>query len=282
MPLEKLPLSAYEDMVRIALYEDIGAGDLTTRAAIPPGMKSTGRMVAKDDLVLCGLDVAKYIFRRLDSGCRFDRERSDGEFLSSGEELLVVTGESAPMLTAERTALNFLQHLSGVATEARKYAEAVRGTGAKVLDTRKTLPGFRALEKYAVRMGGASNHRAGLYDGILLKENHIRAAGSIRKAVESCRTSSHHPIRIEVEVTDMAELEEALSAGAHIVMLDNFSPEECARAVGLVKGRAEVEASGGVSMENVRAYAEAGVDVISVGRITHSAPAVDISMLFEG
>ncbi len=273
--------SAYADIVKLALSEDIGSGDLTAMGAVSPDARSVGRIVAKQDLTLCGMDVAKHVFRLLDAGCRFLSERADGERFAPGDEALRVEGRAIPMLMAERTALNFMQRLSGVATLSAQYAAAVQGTGATILDTRKTTPGLRALEKYAVRVGGARNHRTGLYDGVLIKENHIRAAGSIERAVASCRRLAHPLARVEVEVTDLEELDQAIAAGADVVMLDNFDPEAARRAVEHVGGRVKLEVSGGMNLDTVRAYAETGVDFISVGRLTHSAPAVDLSMLFE-
>ncbi|RJO65097.1 MAG: carboxylating nicotinate-nucleotide diphosphorylase [Myxococcales bacterium] len=278
---ERLPLSDYEAIVNLALAEDIGPGDVTTRACIPVEKRAVARLVAKSDHVLCGIEVAKTIFNKLDPECTFSVGRADGESIPAGETLLVVSGNAAALLMAERTALNFLQRLSGTATLARQFVAATAGTKARILDTRKTTPGLRILQKYAVRCGGAFNHRAGLFDGVLIKENHIRAAGGIAKAIAACRANCHHLIAVEVEVATLDELDEALAAGAMIVLLDNFPPQQAAQAAARVNGRVKLEVSGGVTLENVRAYAEAGVDLISIGRLTHSAPAADISMLFD-
>ena len=281
MAVEGLNPSAYTDLVTRALEEDIGPGDVTSSACVPSERRLAGRIVARQTLVLCGLDIARYIFRRLDSQCGFLSERRDGDMLAAGDELLRVGGFARPVLQAERTVLNFLQHLCGIATLTRLYVKQVEGTGVTVMDTRKTTPGLRALEKYAVRMGGARNHRIGLFDGLLIKENHIRAAGSIAQAVRAAREAARHLLRIEVEVRDLNELDEAITAGAEIVMLDNFSPEQVDEAVHRAGGRVGIEVSGGISFDNIRDYARRGVDFISAGSLTHSAPAADMSMLFE-
>lgn len=268
-------------LVRMALREDIGPGDLTVRACVPEQVRATARLIAREELVLAGIEAARIAFLELDPDCRFLQSASDGERIGAGREILVVEGLAAPLLMAERVALNFLQHLSGVATVTAAYVAAVAHTRVRVVDTRKTTPGLRSLEKYAVRCGGGKNHRVGLFDGVLIKENHIRAAGGIAAAVTACRREAHHLTRIEVEVTSLAELGEAVDAGADVVMLDNFPLDQIPLAVAQAAGRVLLEVSGGVDLDRIRAIAETGVDLISVGRLTHSAPSVDISMLFD-
>lgn len=271
----------YERLVELALLEDLGTGDVTSAACIDAEKRAKATLLAKDDMILCGLDVAQYVFKRLDPECRFTARAQEGRTLARGTVFAEIEGSARALLAGERTALNLLQHLSGIATLTRRYVEEVEQTTAKVVDTRKTQPGQRALEKYAVRVGGGKNHRFGLADGVLLKENHIRAAGGIRAAVEACRATAPHTLAIEVEVTNLAELEEALAAKAEIVMLDNFSVEGVRQAVAQTAGRAKLEVSGNLTLATIRAYAECGVDFCSVGRLTHSAPAADISMLFD-
>jgi len=278
---ERLDPAAFEAIVEFALAEDIGSGDLTTRACIDPVRPASARLIAREEMIVAGLDVVRHIFRRLDADCHFPFARDDGDRLDPDSEILVVMGSAAGLLQAERTALNFLQRLSGVATLTHQYAEAVQGTNTRVVDTRKTTPGLRTLEKYAVRCGGGHNHRTGLFDGVLIKENHIRAAGSIASAVKACQAEVSHLIQVEVEVTDLAELDEALQAGAAVIMLDNFGLDDIRTAVKRTSGNARLEVSGNVTLERIRGLAETGVDLISVGRMTHSARAVDISMLFE-
>ncbi len=272
------------DLFKLAgdfLAEDVGRGDLTTEAVVLPGVRARGRFVAKQDLVVAGLEVADAVFAVLDSSVEIEAFVTDGDRVSAGEIFARVDGPAEVLLAAERTALNLLQHLSGIATLTRAFVEAVAGTHAQIVDTRKTLPGLRMLQKYAVVVGGGRNHRFGLDDGILIKDNHIALAGSVRTAVERARKHAGHMHKIEVEVSNMDDLREALDARADIILLDNMSPEMVREAVRVVRERAPevlVEASGGITLENVRAYAEAGVDFISIGALTHSAPAADISM----
>ncbi|TYO99863.1 nicotinate-nucleotide pyrophosphorylase [carboxylating] [Geothermobacter ehrlichii] len=268
-------------LVREALREDIGLGDLTTMATIEPGTMARAELVAKEDFVLAGIDVAREVFRQLDADTAFEALKADGQKIERGDVLAWIKGEAAVLLQGERVALNLLQRMSGVATLTRRYVDAVAGTGAVIVDTRKTTPGLRAVEKYAVRMGGGRNHRTALYDGILIKENHIAAAGGIGAAVERARDRVPHLMKIEVETRDLDEVRQALEAGADAILLDNMSLDQLREAVALVDGRALTEASGGVNLETVADIAATGVDLISVGALTHSYRAVDISMLFQ-
>ncbi|MCE5218485.1 carboxylating nicotinate-nucleotide diphosphorylase [bacterium] len=267
-----------EKIVRRALAEDIGPGDLTTSACVPSTVQGVGEFLAKQDGVLSGLYVVKECFRQAAGDCVLEELKGEGEAFAKGELLARVTGPAAQILTTERVALNFLQRLCGVATLTRQYVGAVAGTKARIVDTRKTTPGLRLLEKAAVRAGGATNHRYALYDGVILKDNHIVAAGGIGKAVAQARQSLPHTVKIEVETTNLAEVAEALEARAEIIMLDNMDDATMRQAVEQVGGRALVEASGGVSLETVAAIAQTGVDLISVGKLTHSAPSIDISL----
>ncbi|MCA9773376.1 MAG: carboxylating nicotinate-nucleotide diphosphorylase [Myxococcales bacterium] len=272
-------MDSIDKIVALALEEDIGSGDLTTALTIPPGAVGKAEIVAKEPLVIAGLEAAERVFQWLSEGVVFTSNYRDGDTLAPGDIAATITGPLAPILTGERAALNFLQHLSGVATVARAAARAVEGTRARVLDTRKTTPGMRVLEKAAVRAGGAHNHRVGLFDGILIKENHIAGAGGIAAAVAQSRDGAPHTIRIEVEVTNLREVDEALGAGADALLLDNMTLDQVREAVTKIDGRALVEVSGGVTLANLRAVAETGVDLISMGALTHSAPAKDLSLL---
>ncbi len=272
---------AIDRIIRTALEEDIGTGDVTTLATVPPGTTARAELVAKDDFVLAGIDVARRVFHLLDPQVAFEQLTEDGHQVRRGEVLAWLRGEAASLLQGERVALNLLQRMSGIATMAARFVREVEGTAATIVDTRKTIPGLRVLDKYAVRVGGAGNHRTALYDGVLIKENHIAAAGGITVAVERARARVPHTLKIEVETRNLEEVAEAVAAGADIVLLDNMSPGELREAVALVAGRALTEASGGVSLETVRAIAETGVNLISVGALTHSVRAADISMLFQ-
>jgi nicotinate-nucleotide pyrophosphorylase (carboxylating) len=267
-----------EHLIDLALDEDAGLGDVTSRAVFPPEHRSRGYISAGHDLVICGLEVAARVFTRVDPALKVTLRASDGFKVKSGEKVLEVAGPTAAMLTAERTALNFIQRLSGVATLSRKFAETVAGTGVRVVDTRKTTPGWRALEKYAVRCGGCFNHRSTLGEHVLIKDNHIAAAGSLTSAVKFARAAAPHLARIEVEAKTMPEVREALRAGADVILLDNMTPDRIEAALALIGGAACVEISGGVRLETVRNYALPGVDVISIGALTHSAPATDLSL----
>jgi nicotinate-nucleotide pyrophosphorylase (carboxylating) len=268
-----------DPIVRRALDEDVGAGDVTTRATVPPDARARARITQKQPGVVFGLDAAVATFRALDPGVRLERLTAEGEWREGGP-VLDAEGAAAALLTAERTALNFLQRLSGVATLTARYVAAVAGTGARVLDTRKTTPGLRALEKAAVAAGGGTNHRAGLYDAILIKENHAAMAGGVAAAVEAARTAAPD-VPLEVECRTVAEVDEALAAQAPRLLLDNMAPALLREVVARVDGRAELEASGGVTLETIRDIASTGVHFVSVGALTHSAPALDLSLLLE-
>jgi nicotinate-nucleotide pyrophosphorylase (carboxylating) len=270
-----------KNLIEHALAEDLGPGDVTSEATIPPESTSEAVILAKQHLVLAGLDVAREVFRQIDAAIEFTPFAKDGDAVHGGTEIVKVSGNTRALLAGERVALNLLQHLSGIATLTSKYVEKVKGLKAEVLDTRKTLPGLRQLEKYAVRVGGGRNHRFGLFDGVLIKDNHITASGGIIKAVERVRKKAHHLLRIEVETKTLDEVVEALAAGTDVIMLDNMPVDLMREAVKLVAGRALVEASGNVTLETVRLIAETGVDFISSGSLTHSAPAADISMKIQ-
>jgi nicotinate-nucleotide pyrophosphorylase (carboxylating) len=278
MPQNPDLASAVQQNVAAALAEDIGSGDLTAQL-IPEGKMASARVISRETAVLCGVAWFEGCFRRLDEGVEIHWQVPEGETVSPNQTLCEIRGNARALLTAERPALNFLQTLSATATVTRRYVEAVTGTGAAIMDTRKTLPGLRLAQKYAVRVGGGKNQRAGLYDGILIKENHIMAAGGVRQALEhAVAIAPSVPIQIEVENLD--ELLEALGAGAKLVLLDNFSLDKLREAVSANAGRAQLEASGNVSLETVRAVAETGVDRISVGNLTKHVKAVDLSMRF--
>jgi nicotinate-nucleotide pyrophosphorylase (carboxylating) len=266
-------------IVRRALDEDVGPGDVTTRATVPPEARARARITQKQPGVVFGLDAAEATFRALDPEVRFERLAAEGEWRDGGP-VAEIEGAAAALLTGERTALNFLQRLSGVATLTARYVEAVAGTGARVLDTRKTTPGLRALEKAAVAAGGGTNHRTGLYDVILIKENHAAMAGGIAAAVRAARAAAPD-VPLQVECRDLAEVDEALAAGAPRLLLDNMTPAQLREVVERVDGRAELEASGGVTLETIREIAGTGVHFVSVGALTHSAPALDLSLLLE-
>jgi len=274
-----------ELIVNNAIAEDLASGDVTTEALIRPALEGRASILVKKDGVLAGIDVAKEVFRQVDSSLRFKALVRDGARVRKGQVVTTIQGKVASILKAERTALNFLQHLSGIATETARYVDAVSGTTAVVTDTRKTIPGLRLLEKYAVRAGGGHNHRLNLGDGILIKDNHLAALGSsgveLGQAVKKARKSAPSKMKVEVEVESVGQAREALSAGADIIMLDNMKLQDMRRVVKMVKGRALLEASGGITLDNVRSVAETGVDLISVGALTHSAKALDISLELE-
>ena len=265
-----------ERIALAALAEDVGEGDVTTEATVDAVATGSADLVVKEPGVVCGLDVAEAVFLAVDPELRFERLVDDGSVVAAGAPVARVEGPERAILTGERTALNFLARLSGIATLTRRYVDAVEGTGAAILDTRKTTPGLRALEKHAVACGGGRNHRFGLDDGVLVKDNHLRAAGSVATAVERLRTATSLPI--EVECDTLEQVAEALAAGADAILLDNMTTDRLRDAVALVGGRARLEASGGVTLENVRAVAETGVDEISVGALTHSARSLDVSL----
>lgn len=266
------------DVVRRALAEDIGPGDVTSQACIPPDRRASGYFLARQSMVLAGTDVLAAIYEARGGVEELTLLRKDGDHLGEGDRIATVRGRAQTLLECERVALNFLQRLSGVATLAHRFSSLVEGTGCRVLDTRKTTPGFRRLEKAAAAAGGVTNHRMGLFDAILIKNNHIAAAGGVDKAMENARRCG---LPIEIEVRGMDELEEALASGATHLLLDNLSPQQAGEWIRLVDGRATVELSGGIDLNNVRSYAETGADFVSAGAITHSAPAVDISFRLE-
>ena len=278
-------LPEVQQLVEMALAEDQVANDPTTDSLVPQDLQARGVIRSKGEGVLAGVDVALSVFRRVDQQLQTTAWLADGASVSPGNNLAFVDGQAASILRAERTAINFLQRMSGIATEAARYVKSVEGTRARIVDTRKTIPGFRLLDKYSVRMGGAGNHRMNLADGILVKDNHLEAMrhqgfgidGIVRKALDQ----APHDLKVEIEVEDLTELQQALDAGAHIILLDNMPPEEMKQAVDIVAGRAVLEASGGVNLETVRAVAETGVDLISIGSLTHSVKALDISLDLE-
>jgi nicotinate-nucleotide pyrophosphorylase (carboxylating) len=268
-------------LIQVAIEEDLGRGDVTTEATITEHVISHARLATKQELVLAGMEVFTEVFAQLDSAVQIEPARKDGDLLGVGTVIAELTGPARSLLAGERVALNFLQRLSGIATLTRRYVDAVSGYNVGIVDTRKTTPGWRLLEKYAVRVGGGKNHRHDLGDGILIKDNHIVAAGGIGHAIELARKHSHHLLKVEVEVETLQQVEEALQAGADVIMLDNMPPTQLAEGVKLIGGRALVEASGGISLESVVDVARTGVDLISVGKLTHSAPAADIHVEFD-
>jgi len=292
--IEPLDPGVYREIVRRALEEDVGTGDVTTAATVSPSQRARGVFLIKADCVLAGLDVAFEVFRQVQKkgpypfsgetsekgyGPFFEAHKHDGEWCRAGEEIAEVTGSAATLLTAERTALNFLQRLSGIATRARQFVDAAGGR-ITVLDTRKTTPTLRALEKYAVRAGGATNHRSGLYDAVLIKDNHVRLAGGVKAAVD--RTRRFRPdLPIEIEAQSLAQVDDALAAGADTILLDNLPLHEIREAVARTHGRALTEISGGVTLERIPDLAATGAGFVSVGALTHSAPAIDISFELE-
>jgi nicotinate-nucleotide pyrophosphorylase (carboxylating) len=269
--------STVVDLIRRAVEEDLGHGDITTTLLVPEENRSKALYIAKGNFVLAGFPFAQEVFHLLDPSTSFRTFYDEGAKVSRGDVLGEVSGKTRVLFAGERVSLNILQRLSGIATMASQFVDAVRGTKAKILDTRKTIPGHRFMEKYAVKMGGGANHRFGLFDGILIKDNHIEEVGGIKEAITRAK-GGYHLSRIEVEVENLKELQEAIEAGADIVMLDNMSVEDMKEAVRIVAGRVIVEASGNVDLTNVREIAGTGVDLISVGALTHSAPAADISM----
>ncbi len=281
MATRKLHWDSIDRLIEMALAEDVADGDVTTAALVDPSRRAVSRLVAKENGVLAGMPVVRRLLKRFDARLRLGRALSDGAVLAPGAVIAELRGPLAATLTVERTLLNFLQRLSGVATMTRRYVEAVAGTGAEVLDTRKTLPGWRCLAKYAVAVGGGRNHRHGLYDQVLIKDNHLASGLSPAEAVEQARRAAPRGMRVEVEVENLADAQAAAEAGADIIMLDNMSPARMRRAVAAIRAvapEAIIEASGAVTLRRLRAIAETGVNWISVGALTHSAPALDISL----
>ena len=267
-----------DGILHAALEEDIGSGDLTTDAIVEPGKRGEAVLLARENLVLAGMVVFHRVFELLSDAVAIETFFEDGQNVPAGEKVCLLKGPVDVILKGERTALNFLQRMSGIATITQKYVQEVNDRAVKVVDTRKTAPGLRILDKYAVKTGGGHNHRFGLYDGILIKDNHIVAAGSITRAIVLAKEKSPHTVKVEVEVEDLAGAEEAVKAGADIILLDNMTPVDMKEAVHLIKGRALVEASGGITLDNIHEIARTGVDIISVGALTHSPRAADFSL----
>lgn len=283
MSLARLPTIMIEPLVRAALIEDLGrAGDITTDAIVPAGLNATASLVSRQSGVIAGLDLATLAFKLIDPALALTESRADGDRVAPSDVVATVRGPARGILTAERVALNFLGHLSGVATATASIVEAVKGSQARIVCTRKTTPGLRAIEKYAVRAGGGSNHRFGLDDAVLIKDNHIAIAGGVRPAIERARAGVGHLVKIELEVDTIAQLEEAMDIGVSAVLLDNMPPEQLREAVALVAGRAITEASGRVTPQTAHAIAASGVDLISIGWLTHSAPVLDIGLDYSG
>ncbi len=270
-----------DDLIQLALREDIGPGDITTDNLVAPESRGKGTIVAKQDLVVAGLPIAEKVFRSVAPQITFNALCGDGDRIAAGSTIVGIAGPLPALLKGERTALNFLQRLSGIATQVRAFVGEVAETAVKLVDTRKTTPGWRVLEKYAVRVGGAHNHRMGLYDGVLIKDNHIVACGGITNAVRKIRQQISHLVKVEVEAATGEEVEEALAAGADVIMLDNMNLDQIRHAVGIIDKKALVEVSGNITRERLAALAQTGVDLISIGALTHSAPAVDLSMKIE-
>jgi len=270
-----------DDIIKRALTEDIGTGDITTLSTIPESKQIKGRFIAKENGILCGIDVSKRVFEIVDSTIIMNILLKDGATFKKGDIIAEVSGNAQSILSGERTALNLLQRLSGIATRTNQTIAAIKGTTTVITDTRKTTPGLRVLEKYAVKIGGGTNHRYNLSDGILIKDNHITAAGGITAAVEAARTNAPHTLKIEVEVENFDMIKEALACKADIIMLDNMSIEDMTKAVELINGAAMVEASGNMGDRDLLAVAQTGVDIISIGALTHSVKALDISLKFS-
>ncbi|HZL08537.1 MAG TPA: carboxylating nicotinate-nucleotide diphosphorylase [Prolixibacteraceae bacterium] len=279
--MNKKTQKAAKKLIRLALKEDVGDGDITTNNIVPSEVRRKARMIAKEDGVVAGLIVAQMVFTKLDPSVVWNEVVHNGDRVKSGDVLVEFEGSYRALLTGERTALNFLQRMSGIATMSAKYADAVKDFQTVILDTRKTLPGFNKLDKYAVKLGGANNHRQGLHDMAMIKDNHIEVAGGISNAVKAVRSKIDHGIKIEVETTTLAQIQEAIDAGADIIMLDNMDNETMRQGVQLIAGRAKTEASGNITLERLREVAATGVDFISIGALTHSVRAMDISQRIE-
>jgi len=265
-------------LIDLALKEDYGSGDITTDNLIDPALSGVGQMIAKEPLVVAGMDIVQQVFNHIDPNIVTTPNYTDGDFIQKGETILKIEGSMRALLIGERTALNFLQRLSGIATLVRSYVDMLENKKVRLADTRKTTPGLRVLEKYAVRVGGGDNHRMGLYDGVLIKDNHIAAHGGIKQSIEEVRNKISHLIKIEIEVSDLEQVKEAVQASADIIMLDNMNEDQIKEAVKLINGKAVIEVSGNVTKKDLPKLANTGVDIISVGALTHSARCVDISM----
>jgi len=275
--MDEKTLKSAEALFELAYAEDIGEGDITTNNLVPPDSSKTARLIAKEEGIVAGLPVAEMVFRKFDNDIEWNAKLPDGSNVKPGDVLVEFKGNYRALLTGERKALNFLQRLSGIATYAAKCMKEVEGHNVEILDTRKTLPGYRYLDKYAVRMGGASNHRFGLYDMVMIKDNHIQVAGGIQEAVKAIRSKIPKSIKIEVETTTLEQVQEALNADVDIIMLDNMSSKIMKEAVELINGRAKTEASGNMTLKRIRKVAATGVNYISIGALTHSVKALDIS-----
>jgi nicotinate-nucleotide pyrophosphorylase (carboxylating) len=277
--MKSIPREDLRRLIDMAIWEDVRDGDITSQAVIAEDASVKAHIVAREDMVLAGLYIAEQVFGRLDGTVQIDRQQDDGDHVGAGTVCLVVSGKARAILSAERIALNFVQHLSGIATLSDRYVKKIEGTGATLLDTRKTTPGLRAVEKYATRMGGARNHRMGLYDAIMIKDNHIAVFGDLAGAIKAARTAGHEVIELECDT--IAQVKAGIAAGASRLLLDNMPPSKLKECVALNNKRAELEASGGVTLNTIRAIADTGVDYISVGRITQSAPAVDLGLDYQ-
>jgi len=276
--MTELDIRLLRETLIAALREDVGSGDITSKSTIPQNAEGTARIAAKQLLTVSGMPVAAEIVRLVDKDLKFQSKIVDGTEVKEGTVLAEIHGNARSLLTAERTTLNLLQRMSGIATLTRQYVQRIHGTKARIIDTRKTAPGLRVLDKYAVACGGGMNHRVGLFDGVLIKNNHLAFHSSPAQAICAARRHLGHLVKIEIEVHHLEELRETIEAGADVVLLDNFTPEMTRQAVDIAAGRTPLESSGGITLDNVRAYAEAGVDYISIGALTHSVPAVDIHM----
>ncbi len=276
--MTSIDLELLRDTFLAALREDVGSGDITSRSTIPAEESGLARIAAKQTLTVSGIPVAAEVMRLVDRDLVFTAAVTDGVAAQAGALLAEVRGSARSLLIAERTALNFLQRMSGIATLTRRYVDRIQGTRARIVDTRKTVPGLRVLDKYAVSCGGGMNHRTGLFDGVLIKNNHLAFHSSPAHAIRAARRHLGHLVKVEVEVHYLDELLDVIEAGADVVLLDNFTPEQTRQAVGLAGGRVPLESSGGITLDNVKDYADAGVDYISIGTLTHSVPAVDIHM----
>ncbi|PYR99363.1 MAG: carboxylating nicotinate-nucleotide diphosphorylase [Acidobacteria bacterium] len=276
--MDNLDLQLLRDSLLAAVREDVGAGDITSHATIPANARATGRYTTKQTVVVAGVPVIREIMRLVDSDLQFDAIASDGCSVATGAVLAEVHGSARSILAVERTSLNLLQRMCGIATLTHQYVDRIAGTRTRIVDTRKTAPGLRVLDKYAVSCGGGMNHRMGLFDGVLIKNNHLIFHPSVAHAIQEARRNLGHLVKIEVEVRTLDELRTAVDGDADVILLDNFDAEQTRRAVGIVNGRIPLESSGGVTLETVRSFAEAGVDYISVGALTHSAPAADIHL----
>lgn len=272
-----MTIELLKETIRLAILEDIGHGDITSLLIVPDGKKARANIIAKEDFILAGMPFVKEVFNEIDPCIEMQIFLDEGARIKKGDIIAMISGKARSLLAGERISLNILQRISGIATMTNQYVKKVNGLPVKIADTRKTMPGMRVMEKYGVKIGGGANHRFGLYDGILIKDNHIKIAGGVRKAVGLAK-KGHHLLKIEVEVKSLDELKEALDAGADVIMLDNMSVDDMKKAVKTAKGKAILEASGNVNLENIRSIAETGVDIISIGALTHSARAVDISM----